>query len=484
MGEKNQSWRRYGLGVAGCLMFGVAGQSQAQVNFTVPADAPDGGAGTIGILRVVPGTAVNNQDDARAALQPGIGTRTTSFAPVVNHVADGGGSGHFGGDLDNIAGDNKAALFRGNINVVTPGIYTFNVASDDGFTLAFKNGTVPFTNLYNQNGGNPGSIVTTYNGNANGALTFFGGRGTEDTGAQVNFASAGTYHFDLAFHDGCCGDSVELSAAAGAKTGFDNTFALVGGQAQSLTRRAGIVSGGFNVAAVHGNNSNSLADAITDLTFVAAGQPVPSRGGGTPVVATGNTPTINHVDPDNPNTGGHGPTQTFNGDTAGVDDNNFSFGGRATLTIPAGQGGHYTFLTYSDDSSRTRIIDNVTGKGVVLLTTTGGIAGGVDSDGDGIKDAYTNDGGCCGDILGSYNLPSGAYTIESIVNEQGGGDGLFVYGQAGDQTSFNPGMQLIGSNLNDTVIIPGGLQLVPEPGTIGLLGLAGIAALARRRRTA
>src|SRR5204863_9271749 len=126
-----------------------------------------------------------------------------------------------GGDLDNVNGDNKAYLFRGNVQIPAAGTYTFNVASDDGFTLAFNNGNVPFVKAYNQNLGNPGSL-TTYNGKANGALTFFGGRGTEDTGGQVNFAAPGVYHFDLAFYDGCCVDSAEPSAARGAQLGCNN----------------------------------------------------------------------------------------------------------------------------------------------------------------------------------------------------------------------------------------------------------------------
>src|SRR4029078_827148 len=100
------------LGAAAMAALAYAGQSKAQINFSIPADAPDGGLGTVGILRVVPGTGIGNQDEARAALNGAAGTRTTSFAPVVNHLADAGGVGHFGGDLDNIAGDNKAALFR------------------------------------------------------------------------------------------------------------------------------------------------------------------------------------------------------------------------------------------------------------------------------------------------------------------------------------------------------------------------------------
>jgi hypothetical protein len=483
---------RRGLGVlAAAIGFGVfAGQSQAQVNFIVPSDAPDGGAGTVGILRVfVPAPTqadpnarqpVNNQDDARTMLMSGLGNRTTAFGTSVNHVGDGGGSGHFGNDQDNINGDNKSYLFRGNIQVPAAGTYTFNVASDDGFTLAFNGGTLPFSGLYNSNGGNPGSIVG-YNGNANGALTFFGGRGTEDTGGNVTVPSAGTYHFDLTFHDGCCGDAVELSAAQGAKNGFGASFALVGGSAAPVTKFAGNIVGGFQLATVRGNNAGSLDDAIADLNAVQGGDPPASRNGGTPIVTPGSSPTVNYIDPQNANSGGHGPAQTFPGDT-GADDNNFSFGAQATLNIPAGRGGHYSYLVYSDDSARLRFINLATNTPVPILSTSGNNANKVDSNGDTILDALSNPGNCCNDIIGVWDLQPGNYRVEIVNNEQGGGAGLFLYGASGDQTAFDGNLfQLLGENLDS---VPGGLQLVavPEPGTLGLLGLGAAAVLARRKR--
>jgi hypothetical protein len=467
---------------------GLAGAAQAQVNFIVPNDSPDGGVGTVGILRVTGIGAVNNQDDARSQLQSGLGTRLTASAPVINHVGDAGGSGHFGNDLDNINGDNKSYLFRGNIAIPTPGVYTFNVASDDGFTLAFNNGTVPFTKLYNQNLGNPGQIVS-YNGNNNGALTFFGGRGTEDTGAQVNFPAAGTYHFDLTFHDGCCGDAVELSAAKGAHVGFNNYFHLVGGTDAPLgqptqTRFAGIASG-FQVATVHGNNANNLNDALTDLGAVLAGGTPASRGGGTPVVATATPTEIAYIDPQGANSGGHAPTGIYPGDT-GADDNNFSAGAVGNLTIPAGRGGLYSFLVYGDDSSRLRILNAAGTAPITISGIAGGNAKTVDTNGDTIPDSLTDDGGCCQDIIGKWNLAEGNYKIELVTNEQGGGAGMFLFGATGDKNGFDGSFQLLGNNIDDVLTDAGSLALVaaPEPGTVGVLAIGAIAGLARRRRTA
>jgi len=488
MGKRNLSLRGLSVIAAACGLFGIAGQSQAQVNFTIPGDAPDGGAGTVGILRVISGAGVGNQDDARALLAPGNGTRSTASAPVINHSADNSGNplGHFGNDLDNIAGDNKAYLFRGNINIPSAGVYTFNVASDDGFTLAFNNGTVPFTKLYNQNIGNPGSIVS-YNGNANGALTFFGGRGTEDTGAQVNFAAPGTYHFDMSFHDGCCGDSVELSAAKGAHASFNNYFHLVGGTDAAganptVVRFAGTVAG-FQVATIRGNNANSLGDAITDLTALTTTGIIPQRGAGTNSFATANVSNIAFTDPQGANTGGHSPTNVYPGDT-GADDNNFSTGATGTLTIPAGRGGLYSFLVFGDDSSRLRILNAAGNTPIVIAGTAGGNAHTVDTNGDSVPDSLTDDGGCCADIIGKWNLTPGTYKIEMVTNEQGGGAGMFLYGALGDKNGYDGSFTLLGDNVDDTLTDVGSLALVaaPEPGTIGCLGVVGIAGLLRRKR--
>jgi hypothetical protein len=479
--KKSAQLRRGLCALAAAIGFGIAGQSQAQVNFSVPADAPDGGAGTIGILQVTGAGGIGDQNAARAALNGVTGVRTVLPAGnVFNFKGDGGAFGHFGSDIPLPAGDDKSYIFRGNIQIPSAGTYTFNVNSDDGFTLAFNGGTVPWSNAYTSDGSPANTPVVSYNGNANGALTFFGGRGAADTGGQVTFGSAGVYHFDMTFHDGCCDDSVEVSAAQGAKTAFGASFALVGGSAAPSTKFAGQV-GPFSVAVVHGNNANNLNDAITDLTQVLNGDPIAPRGGGTPQVAQATSATINYVDPQNANSGGHGPSQTFPGDGGG-DDNNFSTGAIANLTIPAGRGGHYSYMVYSDDSARLRFINLGTGQTVPILGVSGNNAAMVDSDGVNGADALTNDGNCCNDIIGRWDLQPGNYRVEIVNNEQGGGAGLFLYGAPGDQTTFDSNVfQLLGENLD---VVPGGLQLVaaPEPGTLGLLAVGTIGFLARRKR--
>lgn len=500
MGKRNSSWRQYSVLAAACVVFGVAGRSNAQVTFTPPAGAPQGGAGTLGIQEVynggIAGGGLGDQGQARATINsPLPGAQIFNYTAPVLNIFNSDQHGHFLNDSDFKAQtlavpalgaggvDNIALVVQGRVHIPSTGVYTFGVNSDDGFTLAFNNGATPFSNAVNSN-------TDTYNGNANGALTFFGGRGASDSFGQVTLA-AGDHPFVLTYHEGGGGSSVELMAAKGAHSSFNSFFHLVGGSdapAAPVTRFTGTTSG-FSVTSIHGNNANSLTDAVTDLTaFQAGGQAaIPARGGGTPVATTISSPTVNFVDPQGANNGGHFPVQTYPGDNGAIDDNNFSTGATGTLTIPAGRGGHYTFLAYTDDSSLTRLLFTTgpnAGKGVPLLTAIGGTAGGTDSDGDGIKDAFTNDGGCCSDILGTYQLDPGNYVLQTISNEQGGGAGHFLYGAFGDQTAFGPAFQLVGQNIDDSLSDPGPLALVaaPEPGSIALFGLAGIAALARRRR--
>jgi uncharacterized protein (TIGR03382 family) len=120
---------------------------------------------------------------------------------------------------------------------------------------------------------------------------------------------------------------------------------------------------------------------------------------------------------------------------------------------------------------------------VNLFSASGG--GGtvsLNTDGDGANDAFGTTG-CCADSFGRYMLAPGDYTMEAIFNEQGGGAGFFVYVAKGNYNTFDPNLfQLVGAGENTEVLIPAGLQLVPEPGTASLGLLSALALLSRRRR--
>src|SRR5205085_11185126 len=161
---------------------------------------------------------------------------------------------------------------------------------------------------------------------ANGAVTFFGGRGAQDTGAQAAFPSAGVYHFDVTFHDGCCDDNIEISAAQGAKSAFDSSFSLIGQQPTSKLKRF-VQAGSWDTYTFAG-----VANMAATIAAYNNGSPDAPRSHST-------EPTLAFNDPQNSNVGGHGAdVRPFPGDTA-ADDNNFGTGARAPLTIAAGNGG-------------------------------------------------------------------------------------------------------------------------------------------------
>jgi hypothetical protein len=401
----------------------------AAIIFTPPPDAPDGGIGTVGILEVrnAPGCCGNNEDEARTVLSNGTGTRLQGSAPQINFVQDGGGTGHFGGDLSLPGGngDNKAVIFRGYLNVKTSGQYTFNVNSDDGFTLAFDNGASAFSSVYN-------GTTDTYNGNPNGAMTFFGQRGAGDTGGTVTLA-AGARPFVLTFHDGCCGDSVELSSAYGSHGGFDSAFTLVGAT-QTIEMKD--LGGGthFNVDVVHGSGAgtNGLAGAIAALNDTGRTHNL------------GTSTVIDHGDPDT--NGGH--PFDFPGDVAGNDDD---FASRFTGLFFMPVAGTVHFNIHSDDGASLTIAgaswSNVVNSSSVVGDTIN-------------ADFYTGDTNLSGDAF----LSAGYHSLSFLQFEGGGGAfaQLFANGS------------LLGSFTSP-------LQFIPEPASMSLLGLAGLALVRRRK---
>jgi hypothetical protein len=162
--------------------------------------------------------------------------------------------------------------------------------------------------------------------------------------------------------------------------------------------------------------------------------------------------------------------------TPANDDDNFATFATGFMTV--NEAGKYTFDVLADDSAFFRILD-ASGNPVALSSTTVTAA---DSNGDSINDAFHNDGGCCGDIFGTYDLGIGGYTFELVNNEQGGGSSTVLYAAQGELTSFSPAFQLLGENIDDTLVISAGLQLVPEPSTLGVLSLIAAAGLIRRRK--
>ena len=438
------------------------------------AGVPQGGAGFFGIREVLgaPGCCGDLPQTETAITGTG-GTIVNYTAPVVN-LYDSGGRGRFLNDSlfrtdpdqatpDNDTVNNIAVIATGTVQIPTSGMYTFGVNSDDGFRLTIGG------RRFEQAFGQAGTEI-----NANGALQFPAGRGVNDSLGTI-FLAAGDYPIQMLSWEGGGGGAVELYASSGTHTAFNPaTFNLVGNAAiAGNTGRNRVLTVAPWSYTAYGTVAN-----VTEVITAGRGQ-----GGPATLVTTATVPTVNFHDPQGSNTGSHGADAAiFPGNTA-ADDNNFGGYATTTLTLTAADVGIYTFMMYTDDDSRFRIM--LAGVPQPLVGTTVGDS--FDSDGVGGNDQFGTNG-CCFDQFGHYNLSTaGTYTIEAAFHEGGGGAGFFIYGTQGDRNTFDPAaFQLLGANVDGAAWntnVPAGLQLVPEPSALlSILAGGGMLALRRRRR--
>jgi hypothetical protein len=145
------------------------------------------------------------------AADPAEQTSTTqTTASVINYLGTGG-AGHFTGDspypTQAIGTDIQWFLIEASAQIVipTPGAYTFDVNSDDGFVLELSLDGVTFSSQYT------------------------GIRGASDTLATFNFPEAGNWDLSLLQFNNQGSSSAELSATQGTYTTFTaGAFHLVG----------------------------------------------------------------------------------------------------------------------------------------------------------------------------------------------------------------------------------------------------------------
>ena len=453
---------------------------------TIRTNVPQGGVGTWGIREFLSPTALGNLTDAENAIASG-STTNDYTAPVVN-LYDSGGRGRFRSDtlyksdLDQTAGANNTAgndtvnniavIATATMRIPTSGVYSFGVNSDDGFRMTIDG------KRFEAFGGQFNAALNATDRtviNPNGALEFAVGRGVNDSIGTI-YLPAGDHKIQVLNWEGGGGAAVEVYAAAGGRQGFDYTqFSLLGS--------AGVPArSGFNrVGTTSDWTYTPYTNAANVTEVLTAG-----RGGGGPPVAgtTVMVPTVHFSDPQGANNGSHGTDGSpiaFPGDTA-ADDNNF--GGYATMQLTITEPNVYTFMMYTDDDSRFRIANAATP--TQFLPLVGNVTGDAfDSNGDGIDDQFGT-GGCCFDQFGHYNLAAGTYNIEAAFHEGGGGSGFFIFATQGERDNFNAAdFQLLGADTVGgawNIAAVAGIQLVPEPGSISMLGLAAVGLMARRRR--
>ena len=188
---------------------------------------PSGSLDHLGIREVINSSTILDQVTCYSVLGSGTGTIVDYTMSMLN-IHDSGDNGHFGSDdtfavVGCVGGvphgsvDDLCLIAQGVIRIPTGGAYTFCVTSDDGFTLQF-----PGHDFTSFSGGGEISPLT-----GGSAVRFSGDRSVADTLGVINLP-AGDHLFVLTYHEHWGGATVELSAAQGARTGFDSSFRLVG----------------------------------------------------------------------------------------------------------------------------------------------------------------------------------------------------------------------------------------------------------------
>ena len=277
------------------------------------------------------------------------------------------------------------------------------------------------------------------------------------------FLPAGNHPIEFSFFENGGGAHSELFAAKGAHTTITGNpaFKPVGTRTIPAMAKPDAVWETVTLANPPAGG-HPLDPAITNVEAYFAAL----DGGGDPAELgyAGNCRSSTMPD-DFDGGGGKGfPQQIFPGldQEPNVGDNDFAFGGRGVLTVT--EEADYTFVVLADDSIRFRVLGSSGSSNVTGPT-------GLRPPGRLYHPRLLRD------AIGTVHLAPGDHELQLIMQEGGGGAyvGLFA--------SMNGGPLFPLGEAGMTPFIEGGLQLVPEPSTYALAGMA-LAALAfvRRRR--
>lgn len=411
---------------------------------------PSGGAGNWGVREVLrPDGGVGNLSDTvfvlnQNAADPGWGQRDDRQRPFID-MHDSGGTGRFpynqnygvveAGYKDRGSVDNIAVVMSGWIEVPETDWYTFDVNSDDGFELSVDHRIVMEANY---------------------------GKGASDVLGQA-YLTAGVHPIRVLYWEGGGGAAVEVMSARGFKTGFDGSFNLIGAPAiPGYTIWVPGILGDVTIeSATPGYNNPRAENRDTAIQQI-----INARAEGQ--IHTALADQVNHNDPQTGGSGHFGGDLPFPNNTDG-DDNDFATMATGLLFIPTS--GTYYIGYASDDGMALQIeggvweavVENATGQGQIDPLDPSWL----------VTNAWTGDSF----TVGRITLSAGIYPFTAVTYEGGGGSFMEMFGST-KQGQYYLILSGAGQQIN-VPEVPAGLALVvPEPGSLGLLAMAGLLGLA------
>jgi len=416
-------------------------------------DSPAGSEGYVAIQEVVDNGPINDQGACYASLILGTGSIAGHWKPVLN-LWDSGGNGHYGNDAlfavvdlgyrQQGSVDDLSLIARGTIRIPPGqgGEWTFGVNSDDGFTLQFPRHS--FTSAVN------GELVNFASGTA---LRFYGGRATADTLGVIDLP-AGAHPFWLTYHEGGGDAAVELYAAKGAHTSFNqDVFRLVGHKSIGTVHIPGFCNEVIMTASRPGAWSRGQIDSVQDaLDALAEGQ---KRG----TNSIRGYVVVNHSDPEDgaadPDVSGSFPADLVFPNNKAGDDNDFAVMVEGLLDIP--MAGTYQIGFNSDDGALIRIFGHQW-KSIVPGSDPSAVIVGDQL----ITDVLTGWSFTAGEIEFSA---SGCYEFRAVMFERGGGSFFELFGRGISRTTGkpDPSWHLLKMGGAGMIQDSDGLQLVAPP---------------------